>query len=692
MAGAEGNSSTPIPKKEEQIPSIVEEIAGDEEGETIQKALDPTSADPDGNETGLANGNEASSSSPRHVNVFHENLQEPATFRTSGQVVKKDEIDSSGSEEGLGGRMHCRNPSLTPSLSIDTQLSTINPDPKVPEGERSPLSPLSPRSTASVPATKTTLRSPLSPRTRDRGFSLRRSLLARNVPGQSQKGNGTTIELDHIEGSSSRQQLSEHNGNDETQGSKSTASVSVSPVLEYIESNEPSPPSKKKSIGPVSLPNYEDWAKKNSAPRQCLSKIKKAKENLRKTILRIHDLPPSKNGRYIPMDLTRKKALTDERRGHEYISNTIRSSRYTLYNFVPRQLFAQFSKLANFYFLCVSILQMIPGLSTTGTYTTIVPLLFFVTVSIAKEGYDDLRRYRLDKAENRRTATILHAYKPVEVATGEMETSAPVAIDGLRHWAKVKWQDVKVGDVVKLERDEAAPADLVILHAKGTEGAAYIETMALDGETNLKTKQPSPPLARACQTHEAIAKCRAHIVVEDPNIDLYNFEGNVTVGEETLPLTNGEIIYRGSVLRNTSEAIGMVIYTGEECKIRMNSNKNPRIKAPALQAVVNKVVIIIVIFVIALAIFNTVAYQIWSASTEDKAWYLTNAGVAFFPILTSFIILFNTMIPLSLYVSLEIVKLCQMLLMNDVEMYDEASDTPMEARTSTINEELGQVK
>jgi len=107
--------------------------------------------------------------------------------------------------------------------------------------------------------------------------------------------------------------------------------------------------------------------------------------------------------------------------------------------------------------------------------------------------------------------------------------------------------------------------------------------------------------------------------------------------------------------------------------------------------VVNKVVIILVIFVIVLAIFNTVAYQVWREDIEESSWYLADAGVGFFPILTSFIILFNTMIPLSLYVSLEIVKLFQIFLMNDIAMYDEASNTPMEARTSTINEELGQV-
>lgn len=373
------------------------------------------------------------------------------------------------------------------------------------------------------------------------------------------------------------------------------------------------------------------------------------------------------------------------------MNNMIRSNRYTLWNFLPRQLFAQFSKLANFYFLCVSILQMIPGLSTTGSFTTIVPLTFFVTLSVAKEGYDDFCRYRLDRAENNRMVSVLHAYKPTVPSmdgTNEplSEASAP------KHWVEKKWKDVQVGDIVRLTRNDAAPADLVILHAKGVNGTAYIETMALDGETNLKSKQASPHLARNCMSVAKIAECDAHLVVEDPNLDLYNFEGKCTVTDETLPLTNQEIIYRGSILRNTPELYGMVIYTGEECKIRMNATKNPRIKAPALQAVVNKVVIIIVLFVLVLAIFNTIAYQIWYQAKEKKSWYLNEARVAFFPILTSFIILFNTMIPLSLYVSLEIVKLFQLVLMNDIDMYDEDSNTPMEARTSTINEELGQVK
>ncbi|KAF2087979.1 phospholipid-translocating P-type ATPase [Saccharata proteae CBS 121410] len=452
------------------------------------------------------------------------------------------------------------------------------------------------------------------------------------------------------------------------------------------------PRQEKKSTlrGIAALPNYQSWVDTKARQHGLIDRVKSSVNKARKFVLRINEIPPSKDGRHIDLDASRKKALTDERTGHPYIGNTIRSSRYNAWNFLPRQLFAQFSKLANFYFLCVSILQMIPGLSTTGTYTTIIPLLFFVSISIGKEGYDDLRRYKLDKAENNRDAAILHAYRSVPADANENGQLATSAV-GPIHWASTKWKDLQVGDIVKLKRDEAAPADLVLLRSSGPNGIAYVETMALDGETNLKSKQTTASLAKVCKSDEDVAACRAHFVVEDPNLDLYNFEGRATLDGTTAPLTNAEIIYRGSILRNTPDAIGMVIYTGEECKIRMNANKNPRIKAPTLQSIVNKVVVCIVFFVIVLAIFNTVAYQIWSSKTEDHAWYLTNAGVAFFPILASFIIMFNTMIPLSLYVSLEIIKVAQMFLLNDIDMYDEVSNTPFEPRTSTINEELGQI-
>ncbi|KAF2825589.1 phospholipid-translocating P-type ATPase [Ophiobolus disseminans] len=453
-------------------------------------------------------------------------------------------------------------------------------------------------------------------------------------------------------------------------------------------------PKSKLGKGPIALPNYDRWLHGNRSGKRSgtAKKVRDFAEQARKFIFRIKDVPPSKDGRHVFVNAARKERLIDERTNQPYTSNWIRSTRYSAWNFVPRQLVAQFSKLANFYFLVISILQLIPGLSTTGTFTTIVPLMFFVTLSIAKEGYDDLRRYRLDKAENRRETQVLRASPSSTTERGSTDdASQPSSTQEALHWEPIKWQELNVGDIIKLDRDDPAPADLALLHTTGENNVAYVETMALDGETNLKSKQTTASMSKTIINAEDVLRSDAEFVIEDPNRDLYSFEGRVTVNGKQAPLTLNEIIFRGSVLRNTPDAIGMVIYSGEECRIRMNANKNPRIKAPALQGLVNRIVILIVFFVLALSIFNAVAYRIWRRN-EDEMFYLSNATVPFFPSLTAFIIMFNTMIPLSLYVSLEIVKLAQMFFLHtDIDMYDPESDTPCEPRTSTINEELGQI-
>lgn len=566
----------------------------------------------------------------------------------------------------------------TPDLSLDTTVPVNN---GIRQSSQETVSPAGLRSTASPT-------SPLSPGSRSRGYSLRSALFRRNIEDTTSKPSAV-IELKETEGSAAADSQ-EARVIGTPKASSAEATVSVAPILDVGQGGYSK--GSKGLQGISALPHYETWIRSRAQRNGLLNAARTAYRGARKFVLRIQEIPPTKDGRHIDLDATRQEQLLDERTGKIYIGNTIRSTRFTVWNFLPRQLFAQFSKLANFYFLVISILQMIPGLSTTGTFTTFAPLMFFVGLSMAKEGYDDLRRHRLDKAENIREAKVMHASRTTKTEVLDKRSVASDSLDvAPLKWVDTKWKDLQVGDIIKLDRDEAAPADLVILRSSGANGIAYVETMALDGETNLKSKQATASVAGACTSEEEVANCRAHFVVEDPNLDLYKFEGKVTVNSETSPLTNNEIIYRGSILRNTPDAIGMVIYSGEECKIRMNANKNPRIKAPALQTLVNRIVIVIVIFVLALAIFNTVAYQLWD-STEDKSWYLENASVAFFPILTSFIIMFNTMIPLSLYVSLEIVKLAQMYFFNDIDMYDPESNVPCEARTSTINEELGQVR
>ncbi|KAL7922515.1 hypothetical protein ACQKWADRAFT_292662 [Trichoderma austrokoningii] len=450
------------------------------------------------------------------------------------------------------------------------------------------------------------------------------------------------------------------------------------------------------------------------------------------TILRRKPLLPSKDGRHIPLNPSGVDAggLIDERSNQPYMNNFIRSSRYTVYNFVPKQLIFQFSKLGNFYLLVMGILQVIPGLSTVGKYTTIAPLAGFVAFSMAKEGYDDYRRYQLDKAENRSMTWVLaHGVREgkerprmsvwknalkrkrkgggnkkrrgadeEDVILQDIEEGALARLDETNDWMHVQWQHVQVGDIVRLGRDEPVPADMVVLHATGPNGVAYIETMALDGETNLKAKQACPLLADRCDTVDGLRSTHATVVSEDPNLDLYNYVGRVAIddGGETLPLSLNNVVYRGSILRNTTTAIGLVINSGEECKIRMNANKHVHAKKPAMQSTINKMVLVQISIVVSLAVGLTIGYYRWHNDTEVESFYLVNiplydASVPFKQIFFGFLIMFNTLIPLSLYISLEIIKIGQLFLLQDVDMYDPVTDTPMIANTTTILENLGQV-
>ncbi|RAO66316.1 uncharacterized protein BHQ10_002328 [Talaromyces amestolkiae] len=223
---------------------------------------------------------------------------------------------------------------------------------------------------------------------------------------------------------------------------------------------------------------------------------------------------------------------------------------------------------------------------------------------------------------------------------------------------------------------------------------AHVETIALDGETNLKIKKVDKNVAETCSTPAKLANCSVNFNIEDPHSDLSSFRGRVIVNGQDSPLNNDNVVYRGSVLRNTSEAIAMVVYSGQECKIRLNANADGQahIKAPRLQYMVNKVVFVVALFVLGLSLFNTLAYQIWKSDIEKKLFYLSGATVPNHESIFGFLIMFATMVPLSLYISLEMIKLGQIFfLTSDLDMYDEASNMRCEARTSTINEELGQI-
>ena len=226
-----------------------------------------------------------------------------------------------------------------------------------------------------------------------------------------------------------------------------------------------------------------------------------------------------------------------------YKKNEISTTKYNVYNFVFKNLFEQFSKLANVYFLFLAILQCIPQISATGGWPTILmPLMTIVMITMVKDGYEDYKRYKSDQEENNKAT---HVYDK-----GTLK--------------EIPWKDIKVGDLVRVNKNESIPVDLLLLASSDfKKGQCFIETKNLDGETNLKAKIISEEMKSQMKSEADILHFSDSILnAEGPNQYLYTFKGSFIYNETKYPLSGQNLILRGCILRNTDFIIGCAVYTG----------------------------------------------------------------------------------------------------------------------------------
>ncbi|XP_068083348.1 probable phospholipid-transporting ATPase IA isoform X2 [Anabrus simplex] len=357
----------------------------------------------------------------------------------------------------------------------------------------------------------------------------------------------------------------------------------------------------------------------------------------------------------------------------KFCNNHISTAKYNMISFVPSFLFEQFRRYSNCFFLFIALLQQIPDVSPTGRYTTLVPLIFILSVSAIKEIVEDIKRHHADNEINHRQVEVLR--------------------DG--HWLWVQWINVVVGDIVKVHNDNFFPADLVILSSSEPQAICYIETANLDGETNLKIRQAVPDTARLLETKD-LAQFTGTLECELPNRHLYEFTGVLKeTNKQAVALGPDQVLLRGAMLRNTSWVFGLVIYTGHETKLMKNSTSAP-LKRSTVDRLTNTQILMLFFILIVLCLLSAICNEIWTKEHIKTDWYLgmdDYVSVNFGYNLLTFIILYNNLIPISLQVSLEVVRFVQATFINmDIDMYHEESDTPAMARTSNLNEELGQVK
>ncbi|XP_033974038.1 phospholipid-transporting ATPase ID-like [Trematomus bernacchii] len=389
---------------------------------------------------------------------------------------------------------------------------------------------------------------------------------------------------------------------------------------------------------------------------------------------------------FFGMDCVKKKEQELERKlrandreynlPFKYATNAIKTSKYNPFTFLPLNLFEQFQRIANAYFLFLLVLQVIPQISSLSWFTTVVPLVLVLTVTAAKDATDDINRHRSDNQVNNRKVKVL--------------------ID--RKLRSEKWLDVQVGDIIKLENNQFVTADLMLLSSSEPLNLVYIETAELDGETNLKVRQALTVTGDLGEDIEKLADFDGEVRCEPPNNRLDRFMGTLTYAGQKYSLDNEKILLRGTTLRNTGWCFGLVLFGGPETKLMQNCGKST-FKRTSIDRLMNVLVLCIFGFLAFMCTILAIGNCFWELNEGSQFTVFlprqdgNDAGFSAFLTFWSYVIILNTVVPISLYVSVEIIRLGNSFYIDwDRKMYYSRSDTPAEARTTTLNEELGQIK
>uniref|UniRef100_A0A8C9ZPL7 Phospholipid-transporting ATPase n=1 Tax=Sander lucioperca TaxID=283035 RepID=A0A8C9ZPL7_SANLU len=324
--------------------------------------------------------------------------------------------------------------------------------------------------------------------------------------------------------------------------------------------------------------------------------------------------------------------------------NRIVSSKYTFLNFVPKNMFEQFRRVANFYFLIIFLVQLIID-TPTSPITSGLPLFFVITVTAIKQGYEDWLRHKADNAINQ---------CPVHV----VENGKVVCKQSRK---------LRVGDVILMKENETFPCDLILLSTSRDDGTCYVTTASLDGESSHKV----------CVLYSMCVLLKYR------------------------PLGAENLLLRGATLKNTAHIYAVAIYTGMETKMALNYQSKTQ-KRSAVEKSMNAYLVVYLCILIGKALINTVLKYAWQADpNRDEPWYNDRTEterqrhivIRAFTDFLAFMVLFNYIIPVSMYVTVEMQKfLGSYFIMWDDEMFDKELGERAVVNTSDLNEELGQVE
>eukprot|EP00063_Salmo_salar_P091672 XP_014066507.1 PREDICTED: probable phospholipid-transporting ATPase VD isoform X2 [Salmo salar] len=377
--------------------------------------------------------------------------------------------------------------------------------------------------------------------------------------------------------------------------------------------------------------------------------------------------------RTVVSSLTEDEELTEILKS--YSSNKVTTTKYSFLSFIPKNLFEQLHRFANIYFIFLAALNFVPVVNAFQPEISIIPILLVLTVTAVKDLWEDYRKHKSDKFINGLVC---------EIYSRKQQT-----------YVDQRWQDVHVGDFVRLSCNEIIPADMLLLYSSDPHGVCYIETANLDGETNLKQRQLVRDLPR--QGSELTPEnFHSRIECENPNNDLSRFRGFMEYPNKArVGLHNNNLLLRSCTIRNTETVIGIVVYAGHETKA-MKNNNGPRYKRSKLERRLNVDVLWSVVLLVIMCLTAAIGHGLWLRNLKDASFLIpdtTSPALSGFYLFWTMIIVLQVLIPISLYVSIEIVKLCQIFfIQNDVDFYNEYMDSRIQCRALNITEDLGQIQ
>lgn len=336
----------------------------------------------------------------------------------------------------------------------------------------------------------------------------------------------------------------------------------------------------------------------------------------------------------------------------QFAANVLRNQKYSVLSFVPLVLWNQFKFFFNLFFLAVAVSQFVPVLKVGFLFTYVAPLAFVLFITMIKEMYDDINRYRRDKEVNSATCRRL-------------------TTRGIEH---VPAAALHVGDLVQVHTKERVPADLVLLRTTNRSGASFVKTDQLDGETDWKTRH-AVVYTQALASDADLVAMQAQIKAAKPIMDIYKFVGTFTVrppnGGDPVVESLGldQTLWAGTVLASGT-VIGAVVYTGRETRAVMNTSQAPS-KVGLLDHEMNRLSKVLFVLLLLLSLALTACKGFFGL------WWLY-----FF----RFLLLFSSIIPISLRVNLDLAKTWySFLMMRDANIPNTV------VRSSTIPEELGRI-